>query len=264
MISLTVVIITRNEENNIAGCIHSAKLLSDDVVVVDAGSTDNTVALAALHGARTFVVAWEGYGHSRNFGAAKAKHDWILALDADERVSSSLVAAIQKITDSHPETQFRFRRKNYLGDKELHFGNPGFERVSRIYQRHHTAWDNMLVHERLVADHGQKKNISGHIDHFGIKSSKDYREKVQIYAQLSAEKYFTEGRKAGWLKRLGSPLFNSIKSYVFQLGFLDGRNGWIVAKTIAYYSWLKYYYLRQMYAAHFRSNLRFNRNMKTA
>src|SRR5678810_681607 len=97
MNSLSVVIITRNEEDNIVDCIQSAKTVSDDIIVVDAGSIDRTTKLAIASGARVFSVQWEGYGFSRNFGAERAKNDWILSVDADERISKALATAIQTL-----------------------------------------------------------------------------------------------------------------------------------------------------------------------
>jgi glycosyltransferase involved in cell wall biosynthesis len=244
---ISVVIITRNEENNIVDCIHSARLISDDILIVDAGSEDETVKLAAKEGARTFSVDWQGYGFSRNFGADKAKHEWILALDADERISGELAASINRLAFTDPQTIYKFRRKNFLGNQEIRFGTLGYETVKRIYHRKYTEWDLTLVHEKLLPDSRSTLiEINGAITHFGLKSYEDYKGKAILYARMSAEKYFMEGKKAGLAKRFFSPFFNSIKSYFFQLGFLDGKLGFKVARTIAYYSWLKYYYLHHM------------------
>lgn len=246
MNSISVVIITRNEEGNIVDCIKSAKLVCDDIIVVDAGSNDSTLNLANASGAKVFSTIWESYGASRNLGAAKAKNDWILALDADERISIQLAQAIRQLKLDNPNCIYKFRRENYLGNKKFHFGTLGFETVKRIYNRKNAQWDLSLVHEKLIADSFEKKLVTGHIDHFGLKNENDYKARAILYAQMSAEKYLLEGKDVSILKKLSSPFFNSIKSYVFQLGFLDGRIGWISAKTIAYYSWLKYFYLQQL------------------
>lgn len=244
---LSVVIITRNEEHNIVDCIESAKLVSDDIIVVDACSTDHTVNLAAQSGAKVFSVIWKSYGTSRNFGAQKAKNNWIFALDADERISKELAIAITQIKNDDSNNIYRFRRENYLGNKKIRFGTLGFETVKRIYNRNYAQWDLSLVHEKLVASSPAKKIIPGHIDHFGLKDASGYKSRAILYAQMSAEKYFLEGRRTNLFKRICSPVFNSVKSYIFQLGFLDGRIGWTSAKTIAYYSWLKYFYLHQLW-----------------
>jgi (heptosyl)LPS beta-1,4-glucosyltransferase len=247
MSALSVVIITRNEEHNIVGCIQSAKQISDDIIVVDACSNDQTVALAIESGAKVFSVNWKGYGASRNFGALKAQNDWILALDADERISNTLHTSIRRLKFTDTNCIYRFRRKNFVGDKEMSFGTLGFETVKRIYNRKYAQCDLTLVHEKLVAPTATRKLITGHIDHFGLKNESAYKERAVLYAQMSAKKYFLDGRKINLLKLLASPVFNSVKSYIFQLGFLDGRTGWISAKTIASYSWLKYFYLHRLW-----------------
>jgi glycosyltransferase involved in cell wall biosynthesis len=262
MIPLSVVIITRNEEHHIADCIRSALLVSEDVIVVDAGSTDHTVSLARSLGARVFVEDWKGYGNARNSGAARARFNWILSLDADERVSKLLAYTIHQLTPEDDAQQFSFRRRNFLGSQLIRFGNPGFEKVTRIYNRNHAAWDQALVHERLTAPHFRRKRINGYINHIGVNPA-DYF-KIEKYAELSAEKYFQEGRKGGFLKRFLSAFFNATKSYIFQLGFLDGTIGLLVARKIARYSWLKYYYLHQLQLRHRENLKKFNRKMKTA
>jgi glycosyltransferase involved in cell wall biosynthesis len=246
MNAISVVIITHNEERNIADCIQSARLVSGNIIVVDAGSDDATVQQALQSGASVFSVAWGGYGASRNFGAEKARHDWILALDADERISPELAVAIAELKLPDSNCLYRFHRKNYLNRQKIRFGTPGFETVKRIYNRKYAQWDLTPVHEKLVSEKPEKKRIRGHIDHFGLKSKEDHKAKAVLYAQMSAEKYFLQGRKTYFLKRYFSPLFNAAKSYIFQLGFLDGANGWTIAKNIAYYSWLKYFYLHQL------------------
>jgi glycosyltransferase involved in cell wall biosynthesis len=247
MNSLSVVIITRNEEHNIADCIQSAKLVTEDIIVVDACSNDSTADIAIATGANVISTDWKGYGFSRNFGAQKARHNWILALDADERISKELAFAINEIEFEETNCIYRFRRRNYLSKQRIRFGTLGFETVKRIYNRNHANWDRTLVHEKLKSLSPLKKILPGHIDHFGLKNKEDYKTKAILYAQMSAEKYFLGGKKSSLLKRFVSPIFNSLKSYVFLLGFLDGTKGWISAKTIAYYTWLKYSYLHQLW-----------------
>ncbi|MGZ3880815.1 MAG: glycosyltransferase family 2 protein [Flavisolibacter sp.] len=246
MNAISVVIITRNEEHNITDCVRSAKLVSDDIVVVDADSIDDTVNLAKKEGARVFPIRWQGYGFSRNVGAIKAKYDWILSLDADERISQQLSDSIKTLGLTDDNCIYRFRRRNYLGRKRIRFGTLGSETVKRLYNRLYSQWDLTLVHEKLHSVNPSRRFISGHIDHYSFKNEKDYEAKAILYAEMSAEKYFSQGKTAGLLKRYLSPVFNSLKSYVFQLGFLDGSAGWTSARIIAYYSYLKYLYLHQL------------------
>lgn len=247
MSGLSIVILTRNEEKHIASCIASAKMISDDIIIVDSGSKDNTLIIAKALGAHCFALDWQGYGFARNFGAEKAKYNWIMALDADERIGKELALAIGHINLSQVHCIYKFKRENYLGSKKIRFGALGSDTVKRIYNRNHAQWNLATVHEKLVcAQFIQYKSLTGCILHFGFKDFEEYKLKAAIYARLSAQKYFLEGRRSIFLKKIFSPLFNSCKSYFFQLGFLDGRKGFMVAKMIAYYSRLKYSYLQQM------------------
>ena len=161
MSPVSVVIIACNEENNIADCILSAKKISNDIIVVDCGSNDKTVARANQCGARSFVIEWNGYGHSRNFGAMRAANDWILALDADERVSEELAESINQIRFTDGDCIYKFKRENYLSKKKIRFGTLGFETVKRIYNRHCCKWDLTLVHEKLIGKNIIQKEIEG-------------------------------------------------------------------------------------------------------
>ena len=244
MAELSVVIITRNEDHNIHDCIHSALLLSNDVIVIDSGSTDNTISLANIAGARVIEQEWKGYGYARNLGASLAKNDWIISLDADERITPLLAGNIKKASLER-NMIYRFKRENFLGLQKINFGTAGFDKVIRVYHRFDTSWDLTVVHEKLIGDCIVSK-IEGTLQHFSMKDIYDYREKSILYARLSAQKYFAQGRSAGFIKRFISPAFNAVKSYVFQLGFLDGRTGFELSRAIAHYTWLKYEFLYQL------------------
>jgi len=248
MCPISVVIITQNEEANIRECIRSAKLLSQDVVIVDAESTDATLFIAQCEGARVFTKKWETYGAARNFGAQQAHNNWIVALDADERITESLVGQIKQLSFTDPQVVYRFRRHNFLGRKKITFGTLAFEKVSRLYHRSAFAWDLTLVHECLEGAPVKKKIIKGYINHFGLKDMADHRTKATRYAQLCADKYFMAQKKATLVKCILSPFFNATKSYLFAGGFLTGKDGFQLAKNIFYYSWLKYSLLRSRYA----------------
>src|SRR5215216_1545034 len=119
---ISVVIIAKNEANNIAACIESAGLITDDIIVVDSGSSDGTQEIALKANASVHLITWKGYGNSRNTGAAQAMHDWIFALDADERISKKLAQAIKELNNVRRETIYGCRRRNYYGKKVLHYG----------------------------------------------------------------------------------------------------------------------------------------------
>lgn len=246
MHTLSVVILTHNEETKIAACIESAKQVSDDIIIIDAGSSDHTISICLALGARCYLLGWKGFGFARNFGAEQAMNNWILALDADETISAQLADRINK-ERLDASFIYKFRRENFLGPVKLRFGAWGFDTVKRIYNRQVAKWNFAIVHEKLVlAPPAKYKFIRGTVVHHGFKDFDECKNRMTRYAQLSAEKYFLEGRKSNLLKKIGSPIFNSFKSYFFQLGFLDGWRGIRLAYIIAYYSWLKYYYLDQI------------------
>lgn len=244
MAPISIVIITKNEAKNIEACIRSAQTVSDDVVVVDCGSEDETTALASRNGARVIAINWQCYGHSRNTGASAARHDWILSLDADERVSPALAAYLTSAS-FEKNTVYKIKRENYFAGKKLQFGTPGYESVVRLYHRSAAQWDLVPVHEKLQTT-ASRKIISQPILHFGISNLQEHQQKKDLYAWLSAQKYFQQQKKASLVKRYLAPPFDAAKSYVFQLGFLDGRKGWQVATAILHYTWLKYNYLHQL------------------
>jgi glycosyltransferase involved in cell wall biosynthesis len=246
VLPISVIIITKNEEKNIEACISAAKQISCDIVVVDSGSTDATIEIALEKGARVIPVKWYTYGHSRNIGASEALYNWIITLDADERITPQLIESIKKISLNEENIIYRFKRSNFYVNRKINFGDLGFDRPYRLYNRNFTKWNMNLVHEELIKGSARIKVLNASFLHYGIRNRKAYLDKMTQYARLSAYKYLSQGRKAGIIKRYISPLFNSFKSYILQLGFLDGRKGFEIAITIAYYTWLKYYYLNRL------------------
>jgi glycosyltransferase involved in cell wall biosynthesis len=243
---ISVVIITKNEEQNIAACIRSARLLTSNVIVVDSGSEDYTIEIAEAEGATVLKTEWKGYGYSRNLGAAAAANDWIFALDADERITAELVASIKTLDPLNIRLIYGFRRDNFFFGERIRFGTLGFEKAYRLYNRTVASWNSFPVHEKIVSDNCKQEFTQGHFLHYGIRDLAMWRLKKKHYAHLGACKYFHQQKKASLLKRFGAPAFNTFKSYILQLGFLDGKKGWIIAKVILSYTWLKYNYLHQM------------------
>lgn len=240
MISLSVVIITRNEADNLAACIRTAALVSDDIVVVDSGSLDDTPELALKAGARVVRTAWESYAASRNRGARAARHDWVLSLDADERVTRELASSIRAIRRPDPGAVYGFRRVNFFAGKRIRFGDWGRDKVFRLYNRRQTGWNLVPVHETLVASRDSRRLLEGPLHHFTVRHPDDYRRKARLYALLSARGRIQLDKKPGFLvERTLAPLFNFTVCYFLRLGLLDGKEGWIIARDTAYYTWLK-------------------------
>jgi glycosyltransferase involved in cell wall biosynthesis len=243
---ISVVIITKNESQNIVDCIVSAKKLSDDIIVVDSGSTDNTVSLATAQNVSIITVCWNGYGDARNKGAKLAANNWILSLDADERITDKLAASILSLNFNNARIIYGFRRLNFFGAQKINYGALAHDKVYRLYNRTNSYWNAVPVHEQLVGKKYTKSLLPCHIEHYGIRTGTHYLQKKTGYAYLCAVKYKLERKKFTKVLRYISPAFNFIKAYFFQLGFLDKRIGFIIAMINAQYTKKKYETLQQM------------------
>jgi len=247
MDAVSIVIITRNEAHNITDCIRSALKVSSDIIVVDSGSTDDTVSLATRAGAKVITIQWAGFGAARNTGSVNALHDWVLAIDADERISDAMVAAVALCRLDNDRIIYGFRRQSYFLGQKIRFGSWGRDSVYRLYNRNRVSWDLSAVHEQLTGTDTTTKMLKGIIDHYTVTSEAENYEKTNRYAALSAEKYFNQGKRATIIKRFVSPVFEFVKSYFVLLGFLDGKPGYIIARSSAHYIALKYSLLYQLY-----------------
>ena len=246
MSQISIVIITKNEALNIVDCILSARKVSNDIIVIDSGSTDDTVLLAEQQQVTVRSVSWKGYGNARNIGALLATNNWILALDADERITDELAASIARLDLSSQHIVYGFKRLNYFGDQKIRHGALGHDRVFRLYNKNHSFWNAVPVHETLVGNKTKKLTLNSHAEHYGIRTEVHYLQKKMRYAYLCALKYKEEKRRFSAMLLVLSPAFDFIKSYLFQLGFLDKRIGFIVARINANYTRKKYEQLQKM------------------
>lgn len=245
---ISVVIICRDEAHIIARTIAAAQQVSDDVVIVDSGSTDGTQAIVQTLGARLIETDWKGYGINKNMGVAAAKHDWILSIDADEIPDDKLISELRHFSPADHSIVYNIRFRAFLGEKMIRYGEWSNDQHIRLYNRKHTGWNEAAVHEGLVFP-SHTKNVTigqGYIHHYTSKNIADFAAKTVNYAMLNADKYYRQGKKASWLKCRVAPAFSFIKNYFFRLGFLDGEAGFTVAKMNAWYTWLKYVRLREL------------------
>lgn len=243
---ISVIIIAKNEADNITDCIISAKQISKDIIVADSGSTDKTQQFAIKAGAKFLPVIWTGYGQARNDAANFAANNWIVALDADERITPELAASIKSLSLSDDKILYGFKRVNFLANKKIVFGEWGRDKLYRLYNKKQASWNLVLVHENIVGAGLTKKIIPGQLLHYTMKDVKEYYAKTILYAQLSAAKYVAQGKKPTLLKRFISPAFSFAQNYLFRFGFLDGKEGLIIAKTTSRYIYLKYKFLKEL------------------
>ncbi|WP_183564803.1 glycosyltransferase family 2 protein [Mucilaginibacter sp. SP1R1] len=244
MVPLSVVIITKNEAEMISRSITMLRQITNDIIIIDNGSTDQTLNIAIDNGCRVYQKSWDGYGANKNKGIALARHNWILSIDADEIPDETLLASIQKLKLDDPAIVYDIPFKAYYGNKPINFGNWGRDHHIRLFNRSLVKWSEPPVHETLILPPViNVKKISGYLHHFSVKNAQEHEAKTIHYAQLSALKYLQNGKKASFLKLYIAPLFHFVKTYLFLLGFLDGKEGWNIAKMALKNTWLKYHYL---------------------
>jgi glycosyltransferase involved in cell wall biosynthesis len=226
-------------------------LITDDIIIVDSGSTDETLDIAYTYGCRIFKTFWDGYGANKNKGIDVAKYDWILSIDADEVPDEDLIKSLHTITLDDAGVVYDIKFCSYFGKKAIRFGSWGRDHHVRLFNRATVKWSETVVHEKLLLkENTRTKKIHGHLHHYSIKDIGEYDAKGCYYAKLSAKKYFRNGIKASATKLYISPLFGFFKSYILYLGFLDGREGWDIAMITIKNTRRKYYYLSQMENQH--------------
>ncbi|MBI5858911.1 MAG: glycosyltransferase family 2 protein [Sphingobacteriales bacterium] len=241
MQSLSVVIICKNEADIIGNTLLSLQGLTDDIVVYDNGSTDNTLEEINKFNVHLQQGSWEGFGKTKNNATALAKHEWILSLDADEAISKGLKNELMQWQPDNEKTVYKLPFRNFIGNKMLKHGDWGTDYHVRLYNRKVVQWNEADVHEELILPADVViKELKNFVLHRTWRNADDYKNKMQNYALLGAEKYFKQGKRAGWFKRNFSPSFSFIRSYVLKLGFFDGKAGYQCAKMIAGYTKMKY------------------------
>lgn len=247
-VPVSVVIICRNARHTIQQTIDSALALTDDVIVVDSGSNDGTLAIITGTGAKLISINWMGFGLTKNRGNREAKYQWVLSLDADEELSSKLIASIKDIDFTQKNRVYEMQRINYFEKQPIHYGEWKNDWVQRLFCKEDIKWNSDAVHERLLTPAQVKiKKLEGELHHYTASSKMEYACKLDTYALLMADKYFAGKKKVYWFTAYLSSIFNFIKNYVLLLGCLDGKAGWHIALAHAHYTFKKYRRLQFLY-----------------
>jgi len=238
---ISVVIICKDEEDEIGRTLQSLRGLTDDIVVLDNGSTDNSKSIVRNAGARLIEESWEGFGKTKNKATKFAKYDWVLNLDADESIDEQLRNSLLNLSLQNDNEVFEIKFKNFLGDTYVRFGEWGDDKHIRLFNRNKVNWNEAIVHEGLIFPPGTRiRRLEGFVLHYTVKNETEFAGKMLRYGQLNAEKYARQGKRSSWVKIYVAPVFSFLKYYVFKLGFLDGRAGFICAKMSSYYTHVKY------------------------
>jgi glycosyltransferase involved in cell wall biosynthesis len=237
---LSACIITYNEADRIEACVRALKFC-DEVLIVDAHSGDATRALAAALGARVIERDWPGYRTQKQFAVDAAEHNWVLCVDADERVSAQLRAEITALRDGGFSGYAGWsvpRITDYFG-RFLRHGNAWPDRLVRLFDRRRGGWSGEEIHENTRVQ-GRVGTLHGHLEHFSYRSLADHQNRMARYADLMAQALYARGRRCGLTPVLVNPLWRFMRGYLLRLGFLDGWRGLVFALVESNYVRRKY------------------------
>jgi glycosyltransferase involved in cell wall biosynthesis len=237
-IPLTVAIITLDASAQLSACLDSVAFAAE-LLVVDSGSHDDTVALAERKGARVVTAPWRGFGPQKQLAVESAKHDWVLCVDADERVSPELGKSIATAVAAPVAHAYRMARRNRFLGRWLHHGEGYPDWSLRLFDRRRARWSDDVVHERVLYV-GRVATLDGDLLHESAETLDMYLDKQNRYTSLQASQLHTAGKRAGMLRLLLSPALRFFKFYVLRLGFLDGIPGLLHVSIGCMNSYLKY------------------------
>jgi glycosyltransferase involved in cell wall biosynthesis len=192
-------------------------------------------------------ITWKGYGISKNEASTFAVYDWVLSMDADEKIDATLYEALKNWEPESNTTVYRVLWKNFFGDQWIRHGNWNNDWKNRLFYRHIANWDDAVAHEDIrAAVKLSYVKMPGYVEHYSFDNVQQYAAKMVQSAILTANKYHLKKKKATFLKIGFSPIFTFFKTYVLKAGFMDGRKGALIAVTTAYYTFLKYVCLYEL------------------
>jgi glycosyltransferase involved in cell wall biosynthesis len=236
---LSVIIITKNEAANIRACIESVAW-ADEIIVVDSGSTDDTVSIVREQGAKVYAHAdWLGFGPQKNRALSYATCDWVFSIDADERVTPLLRRELeQAMSEAQAEGYYCPRLSQFCGQFIHHCGwYPDY--VLRLFRRDAGRFSDSLVHESVRLE-GKTAKLKNPLLHYSYLSQDDVERKVEQYSTAAAQQMFASGKRASWLGAISSGGWAFVRTYLLRLGVLDGAAGWRIACMNARTTYFKY------------------------
>ena len=224
---VSAVLITRDAELYLDRVLGALKCC-DEIVVLDSGSSDATKTIASGHGVSWFERPFDGFGSQKRQAVVRARHDWVLAIDADEVLAPEAAAAITAIDwpTQDPSVCWRVRRRPFVGSREIRHGHWNPDWVVRLFHRRHHDFSSSPIHESVVPT-GPVRTLPGHLLHF---SYRDLGEVIRTdYHRLKAQRYRDQGRRAGGVTLAARATWKFFYSYVLRRGFLDGPHGVVIA-----------------------------------
>lgn len=238
---LSVIVITKNEEDRIERCLASVKNVADEIIVFDSGSTDATVDIVKRYTDKVFVTDWPGYGAQKQRALDAASHDWVLQVDADEELTPELEDDINRVLKSNPtEVAFKIPWAVIIFGKQLNYGRSA-RSAKRLFRKQGAQFSHDIVHEKLTVMPGKMGKLRGKLNHYSIRDFEHYLIKNRSYAWLGAQMRHDKGRHGGGLLVAALRSFwVFFQIYILRRGFLDGAVGFLVAVMYSQGSFNKY------------------------
>lgn len=245
MNKITGIIITLNEEKNIKECISSIQKVCDEVIVVDSLSSDNTVKIAEECGARVYHQKYLGDGPQRIFGEKFASHDWILCIDADERLEDDFIEKVSELNLTDDNIAYSFRRRNYVGKHWIKAAGFYPDYVTRLYNKNKSGYLDKKAHSKVVAP--KEKKIKAHITHYTYESYSHWLERLNWFCTRDAWAYYEAGKKANKYRPVVSAFGAFVQKFIIKGGIFQGVDGITVTLTTVMRSYMKYTILNEMH-----------------
>ncbi len=244
MENISVTIIALNEEDNIRECLESVKW-ADEIIVSDSGSSDRTAGICREAGAKVYFDAWSGFGKQKNLCAGRARNNFILNIDADERITPELKEEILKAAESGDKAGYYIPRMNFFGERWIrHCGwYPDYN--LRLYRKDMGGFSERRVHESVIVN-GPKGYLKNPMVHRTYRDISDYLKRMERYSTLAARQMLDEGKSAGLIDMSLRPPFTFFKMFVLKRGFLEGTTGFVLSAFYAFYTFAKYAKLREL------------------
>ncbi len=238
---LTVIIPCKDEQENIADCIASARLVADEVLIADSGSTDQTLELARQSGpCRVIQREYVNSGDFKNWAIPQATTPWVMILDADERITESLAREINQLLASEPARDgYWIYRANYFMGRRIRYSGWQNDRVLRLFRRDQGRYHGGTDHAEVEIQSGRVGRLHHRLQHYTYRSYDEFFSRFQRYTTYQAEKWYREGRRANRFKLVLTMPARFLLAYVVRLGFLDGIAGFQVCMLTGFYSFMK-------------------------
>jgi glycosyltransferase involved in cell wall biosynthesis len=243
---LSVIIITKNEFDQIRECLESVQW-ADEIVVLDSGSTDGTVNICREFTEKVFETDWPGFGQQKNRALEKTTGDWVISIDADERVSPELRQEIEQAMSSQQYQGYKIPRSSYYCGRRIHHSGWCPDYIVRLFRRDSSRFTDSLVHEHVEVQ-GPVGRLRAPLIHYSFGNFEEVLDKVNRYSTYNAEMLMKAGKSSSVLKATSRGLWAFIKTYIFRAGFLDGRHGFMLAVSNAegtYYKYVKLILLQE-------------------